>query len=126
MTERGKREVEATRSEADWEESARLLRVMAHPIRLQILDALCEKSRCVKDLNALVHIPQPHLSQHMAALRKAEIVASHSDGSLRCYYILRPTLVDGLRALVRERHRIQRRDPAAVQREARGEVLGQT
>ena len=52
-----------------WDDRARLLRVMAHPVRLMILRALCERPQCVKDINSLVPIVQPHLSQHMAALR---------------------------------------------------------
>ena len=65
------------KNEEDWGESARMLKVMAHPVRLLILDALASKSLCVMDLNTLIPIPQPHLSQHMAALRKAELVDSH-------------------------------------------------
>ena len=107
--------------QGDWEEPARMLKVMAHPVRLLILDALTTKSLCVMDLNTLIPIPQPHLSQHMAALRKAELVDSHKDGSLRCYYLLRPELVRRTVALLKEEHPIQLRDRASVQRDARGE-----
>ena len=104
-----------------WEESARLLRVMAHPVRLRILEALSERSQCVKDLNSLVPLDQAHLSQHMAALRKAELVASHVDGPLRCYYVLRPTLVGRIVETLRQDHPSRPRDRLSVQREARGE-----
>ena len=104
-----------------WKESARLLRVMAHPVRLRILEALSKKSLCVKDLNCLVPLDQAHLSQHMAALRKAELVASHVDGPLRCYYVLRPTLVGRIIETLRLDHPAQPRDRLSVQREARGE-----
>ena len=104
---------------ARWDQPARVLKVMSHPVRLLILDALAETSLCVKSLNALVPIPQPHLSQHMAALRKAHLVASHKDGALRCYYVLRPTLVRGLILLLRKDHPVKVRDRAAVRQEAR-------
>ena len=87
-----------------WNDRAALLRIMAHPVRLMILEALSEGVCCVKDLNSLVAIPQPHLSQHMAALRRAKLVDSHSRGSLRCYYLLRPTLVKKLFRLLRQKH----------------------
>ena len=92
------------RTKGVWTERARLLRVMAHPVRLMILEALAERSRCVKDLNSLVPIVQAQLSQHMAALRKAELVHCHAKGALRCYYLLRPKLVRGMIHLLREGH----------------------
>jgi ArsR family transcriptional regulator len=102
-----------------WVERAGLLRVIAHPARLAILEALAKRSRCVKDINSLVPLPQPYLSQHMAALRKAELVASHSDGPLRCYYVLRPSLVRGLIQVLRKTHQVRHRNQRTVQREAR-------
>ena len=60
----------------------------------------------------------------MAALRKVELVDSHKDGSLRCYYLLRPELVRKAVALLKEKHPIRHRDRASVQREARDEGAG--
>jgi ArsR family transcriptional regulator len=67
-----------------------------------ILSALCERPQCVKDINLLIPIVQPHLSQHMAALRKAGLINCHTCGPLRCYYVLRPTLVKKLLKLLNE------------------------
>ena len=105
--------------ELDREECARLLRTIAHPVRLTILEALAERSQCVKDLNALVPIAQSRLSQHMAALRKAELIDCHTNGPLRCYYILRPALIRGVVRLLCERHHARRRSRDAVLREIR-------
>ncbi len=102
------------------QELARLLKVVAHPVRLQIIEELAQGSRCVKDLNALIpDLSQPHLSQHISALRKAGLVDCHSDGALRCYYVLRPTLVDRLVDLLYSDHPVQERDRATVRAEAR-------
>lgn len=110
----------AALSLGEWEVRAKMLKVMSHPVRLLILEELVRGSRCVKDLNALIpSLPQPHVSQHMSALRKAELVASHSDGPLRCYYLLRPVLVRDLVALMRSEHPVQRRPRDEVRREAR-------
>ena len=49
-------------TEPPYTEQAQLLRVMAHPVRLRVLEALAGRSQCVKDLNSLVPIVQPHLS----------------------------------------------------------------
>jgi ArsR family transcriptional regulator len=75
-----------------WEKSASLLRIVAHPVRLRILSELTGGARCVMDLNELAPISQPVLSQHMAALRRAELVSNYARGTLRCYYLTRPTL----------------------------------
>ena len=106
-------------TDAIWNDRARLLRVMAHPTRLMILNALCERPHCVKDINSLVSIVQPHLSQHMAALRKAGLVDCHVSGSLRCYYVVRPTLVKKLLQLLSEDHPVRRRSHDSVVRASR-------
>jgi len=106
-------------TDAAWDDRARLLRVMAHPMRLMILSALCERPQCVKDLNSLVPIVQPHLSQHMAALRKAGLVDCHVCGPLRCYYIVRPTLVKKMLRLLSDDHPIRMRNRDSVVRASR-------
>ncbi len=100
-----------------WDERSKLLRIIAHPVRLMILESLCDGGKCVKDINNLVPIPQPHLSQHMAALRDAELIASHVNGSLRCYYVVRPTLVKRLIKLLTQEHPVITRDRKIVLRE---------
>ncbi len=113
MTEQGS----GRRGEAAWQGQARILRVLAHPVRLLILAALASRSQCVKDLNRLVPLSQARLSQHMAALRRVGLVACHVNGPLRCYYVLRPTLVRGLMKLLAAEHPERPRDRAAVLRE---------
>lgn len=102
-----------------WRKPAQLLRVMGHPVRLMILEALADRSQCVKDLNSLVPIVQAQLSQHMAALRKAELIDCHANGALRCYYLLRPTLVRRVIRLLREEHPPRLRGRDSVLREVR-------
>lgn len=120
MTARGQRKrADDQSSKALWPDRAKLLRVMAHEMRLMILDALADHSQCVKELNSLVPIPQVYLSQHMAALRKAKLVDRHSMGTMRCYYLLRPALVKRLIRLLREDHPVHFRDKESVAREAK-------
>ena len=102
-----------------WQDRAQLLRFLAHPVRLTILELLCERPRCVKEINALVPLTQAHLSQHMATLRKVNLVASHACGTLRCYYILQPTLVRKIIPLLRQQHPVRERDCRSIMREAR-------
>ena len=106
-------------TDAPWDHQARWLRVMAHPVRLMILSALCERPQCVKDINSLVPIVQPHLSQHMAALRKAGLIDCHVCGSLRCYYVVRPTLIKKMLRVLREDHPVKPRSRDSVVRASR-------
>ncbi len=102
-----------------WKDRAALLAVIAHPVRLKILEALCQRPRCVKDINSELPLGQAQVSQHMAALRKAELVASHPCGTYRCYYIVRPTLVKKLIPLLREDHPVKKSDCKQILREAK-------
>lgn len=111
--------MEDAQKDAKWNEWAHLLRVMAHPTRLMILNALCQRPHCVKDINSLVSIVQPHLSQHMAALRNAGLIDCHISGPLRCYYLVRPTLVKKLLQLIGRDHPIRPLSRDSVMRASR-------
>ena len=99
-----------------WDERSKILKVIAHPIRLMILESLCENVKCVQEINELITISQPQLSQHMAELRKAEIISSYSRGSYRCYYLIRPTLIKKLIKLLRKEHPVKIQERKEVMR----------
>ena len=80
----------------DWELMANVLRSISHPIRLMILNELVQGAKCVRDVQELFDISQPNLSQHLNALKNAGLIGYHSNGPLRCYYLIRPTLVETL------------------------------
>jgi ArsR family transcriptional regulator len=100
-----------------WGDRASLLKVIAHPVRLMILDALSGGPQCVKDLNTLVDLKQAHLSQHIAALRKAKLIDSHANGALRCYYVCRPTLIRKLMHLLHKDHPYQEQKRTVILRQ---------
>ena len=104
--------------ERDWSEQARVLRVMAHPVRLTILERLCRGPCCVTEVNDCIDLSQPQVSQHIAALRKAQLIACHTNGPLRCYYVIRPTLVEQLIRLLGQDHPIREQERSIVVREA--------
>jgi len=59
--------------------------VLAHPARLQILELLRAGEVCVCHIQATLGRRQAYISQHLIALRQAELVTSRKDG-LRVYY----------------------------------------
>ena len=83
----------------DW---TSLLKVACHPVRLKVLHLLMQGARCVTDVNEFVDVSQPNLSQHLTALREGGLVASHTSGPKRCYYLLRPGFVETLFGLLKD------------------------
>ncbi len=64
---------------------AGLLKAIAHPVRLQILDALRDGEQCVCDLEATLGLRQAYISQQLMTLRRAGLVTDRKEG-LRVYY----------------------------------------
>lgn len=73
-----------------------MLKAIAHPVRLEILHKLIKGPSCVQEVNELLGLSQPNLSQHLAALKKSGLVDCRVDGPRRCYFLCRPTLVINL------------------------------
>jgi ArsR family transcriptional regulator, arsenate/arsenite/antimonite-responsive transcriptional repressor len=74
--------------------------LLAHPVRLQLLDLLARNAGrvCVCDLEAAVPVKQPTVSHHLRLLREAGVVESEKAGVWAYYHINRPRL-----ATLRER-----------------------
>lgn len=66
---------------------AELLKALAHPVRLHILDILRDGERCVCHIEAVVGMRQAYVSQQLSTLRRAGLVTDRKDG-LRVYYRL--------------------------------------
>jgi ArsR family transcriptional regulator, arsenate/arsenite/antimonite-responsive transcriptional repressor len=86
----------STELEGKFRNYAEYLKVLAHPVRLAIIDALREGTCCVNDVSELLRIPQPNVSQHLAILRKEGIVDYTEDGKRRCYFLCTPDSIKPL------------------------------
>jgi ArsR family transcriptional regulator len=73
---------------------SRTFEVLAHPVRLQLLDVLArnEGRVCVCDLEAAVTVKQPTVSHHLKLLREAGIVECERHGVWAYYYVNRDAL----------------------------------
>ncbi len=76
-----------------------LLRVMAHPVRVMILEELSKGIKCVSDLESFLEISQPNVSQHISLMRRCGIIDYYIDGRQRCYYLVDPFALDLLTLL---------------------------
>jgi DNA-binding transcriptional ArsR family regulator len=67
--------------------AAELFAVLATPIRLQILSALCIEEKSVNALLLEIDTTQPNLSQHLAVLFKAGVLAKRKEGTQVIYRV---------------------------------------
>jgi ArsR family transcriptional regulator len=75
-------------AQARYERQARIIKALAHPTRLFIVDELARGERCVCELSDLIGVEMPTVSRHLSVLKKAGILAGEKRGSL-VYYRLR-------------------------------------
>jgi ArsR family transcriptional regulator len=78
------------------------LRVIAHPVRIRIMEELAKGVKCVSDFEDFLEISQPNVSQHLSLLRKMGVVDYYMDGRLRCYFLVNPIIPDLLELLKRD------------------------
>ena len=79
---------------------AEFFRALAHPIRIEILEVLLRGERSVQELQEILGVDQPVVSQQLAVLRAKNVVSSHKEGtSVR--YLVRDELIGELLAVAR-------------------------
>lgn len=71
-----------------------ILKLIAHPVRVAILEELTKGVKCVSDLEDFLELSQPNISQHLSALRHAGLIDFFIDGRLRCYFLKSPLIID--------------------------------
>lgn len=64
-----------------------LLLVLANPKRLELLYLLDNQKMSVSQIMSMLNLTQANCSQHLASLRKANLVKSEKNGKERKYYI---------------------------------------
>jgi ArsR family transcriptional regulator len=72
-------------TDAELEKVAGQFRLLAEPMRLKILQALCARPLTVGEIVAATGATQSNISKHLALLRSAGIIERHKDG-LFVYY----------------------------------------
>ena len=72
-----------------------LIRVLADPLRLQIVTLLARETLCTTHLVEETGARQTNLSNHLKVLREAGVVETEPCGRFT-YYRLRPDVIDAL------------------------------
>ena len=73
-----------------------LLRALADPIRLRVIEALADGERCVCELTASLELAQSRLSFHLRVMREAGLISGRQQGRWM-YYRLEPDALPLLR-----------------------------
>jgi len=82
------------------EKAAYVLRCMAHPMRLGIIDLLEQRDRLtVSQLQEVLQIEQSLLSHHLTNMRDKGILGTHREGK-NIYYFLADTNITSIIACI--------------------------
>jgi DNA-binding transcriptional ArsR family regulator len=72
-------------------------KALAHPLRIRILEVLCEGDRNVNELQSLLGIEGSAVSQQLAVLRVKNVVSGTKDGTSVIYSLRDPLIKDLLK-----------------------------
>ena len=81
------------------EQAEQMLKILANKNRLMILCSLQDGEMSVSELNEAVPLAQSALSQHLAALRKAQIVSTRRESQTIYYRVVDKNVVSILAPL---------------------------
>lgn len=73
--------------------AAEILKTMAHPVRLQIIDLLEGGEKTVGELSLSLSTPQPYMSQQLNLMKAKAILGSRREGNQVYYCIANPNVV---------------------------------
>jgi len=79
---------------AKFEARAQIMKAMAHPTRLFILDELSRGERCVCELTEMIGADVSTVSKHLSILKGAGIVDSDKRGTQVHYRLITPCVLN--------------------------------
>jgi len=86
-------ESDAKIDQARIERAAEVLKTVAHPVRLRIVELLESGEKSVNELKVLLGVTQPLTSQHLSQMRMRGVLGSRREGALVYYSIINPDVV---------------------------------
>ena len=101
------------KTKSHFEAKARIIKAMAHPTRLFIVEQLSKQSRCVCDLTEMVGADTSTVSKHLSILRAAGIVQDEKRG-LQVWYTLKVPCILNFFGCVEQVQKLSAREQFAV------------
>jgi len=90
------------KTEQTFESAADLFRVMSAPMRLKIINCLCDGEKNVSYLLTQVNTTQPNMSQHLNTLYQAGVLGKRREGVQIFYRIIDQRIVSICEAVCHE------------------------
>ncbi|MFB9252466.1 ArsR/SmtB family transcription factor [Sphaerisporangium melleum] len=81
-----------------YQAQAELFRTLGHPLRIRVLELLCEGPKQVRELLAAIEVEAPNLSQQLAVLRRAGLVTARREGPTVVYELAGADVSEMMRA----------------------------
>ncbi|NQU64785.1 MAG: winged helix-turn-helix transcriptional regulator [SAR324 cluster bacterium] len=79
---------------ARYDEQARIIKALAHPSRLMIVEELHGGKKCVSDLTEFVGSDTSTVSKHLSVLKNAGLVLTEKQGTTVFYHLRMPCILD--------------------------------
>ncbi|MEE9910967.1 MAG: metalloregulator ArsR/SmtB family transcription factor [Deltaproteobacteria bacterium] len=76
-----------------YEARAKIIKAMAHPSRLLIIEELNEKEHCVGELTEMIGADASTVSKHLSILKNAGLVSDDKRGNLIFYSLRVPCIM---------------------------------
>lgn len=80
----------------DFKKKAEILKAMAHPVRLMIIDLLSKREHCVCEILPYTELDQSTLSRHLSVLKNSNIIEDEKRGQKVYYKLLCPCVLHSL------------------------------
>ena len=80
-------------------ERARIVKALAHPARLLIIEELTHREYCVCELQAMVGSDMSTVSRHLSVLRQAGLVEDDKRGLMVYYRLKTPSIMKFMESL---------------------------
>jgi len=84
----------------DWTQPAEVLKILGHPVRLQIVAVLCGGGTHVTGLVERLGVRQSTISQHLRLLRMNGVVEGTRVNGYMVYRLVQPRIPELLRCIV--------------------------
>lgn len=81
------------KTRARYQARAKILKALAHPTRVLIVEQLAEGERCVCELQAMIDADISTVSKHLAQLKSAGLVEDEKRGTMVFYRLRMPCFI---------------------------------
>ncbi len=86
-------------AKARFKSQARVLKALAHPTRLFIIEELSRGERCVCELTEMIGVEMPTVSRHLSLLKNVGIIEDEKRGTQVFYRLMAPCVMKFLGCL---------------------------